>query len=115
MGEVRKVLVKYDKDKNGRLDAAERKVAREELEKERKGGFGEGPKGGFGMGGNKGAPKAGEKIKPADVKSYPKAGLYDTSVLRTIFIEFENNDWEAEMAAFYHTDIEVPATLTVDG
>src|SRR5215218_4159896 len=46
MGEVRKVLAKYDKDKNGRLDAAERKAARAELEKDRKGGFGKGgPKG----------------------------------------------------------------------
>src|SRR3954447_10341225 len=44
MGEVRKVLAKYDTDKNGRLDAAERKAARADLEKERKGGgFGKGP------------------------------------------------------------------------
>lgn len=115
MGEVRKVLARYDTDKNGRLDATERKTARKELESDRgKGGFGKGgPKGGFG--GNKGAPKAGEKLKPADVTGYPKAGLYDTSVLRTFFLEFENDEWEAEMAAFYHTDIEVPATLVVDG
>src|SRR4051794_12270530 len=85
-GEVRKVLAKYDTDRNGRLDATERKAARKALEGERgKGGFGKGGfgKGGFGKGGNNGTPKAGEKLKPADATAYPKAGLYDTSVLRT--------------------------------
>lgn len=115
MGEIRKVLAKYDVDKNGRLDAAERKVAREALEKERKGGgfgFGKGGPGGGKMGSKS---KAGEKVKVEDAKTYPKAKLFDTSVLRTFFLEFENDDWESEMAAFYHTDIEVPATLVVDG
>ena len=44
-----------------------------------------------------------------------KAPLYDTGVLRTIFLEFENAEWEKELEAFYNTDVEVPATLTVDG
>jgi spore coat protein CotH len=35
--------------------------------------------------------------------------------LRTLFLEFENPDWEAEMADFNNTDVEVPATLRVDG
>ena len=41
--------------------------------------------------------------------------LYDTNVVRTIFFDFENKDWEAELADFYRTDVDVPATLTVDG
>ena len=41
--------------------------------------------------------------------------LYDPDVLRTIFLEFENADWEDELAAFYNTDVEVPAVATVDG
>jgi spore coat protein CotH len=49
------------------------------------------------------------------VKSYPKASLYEPTVLRTLFLEFENSDWEAELADFKGTDVEVPATLTVDG
>jgi spore coat protein CotH len=49
------------------------------------------------------------------VKLYPKAGLYEPTVLRTFFLEFEDKDWEAELADFYHTDVEVPATLIVDG
>jgi spore coat protein CotH len=41
--------------------------------------------------------------------------LYDTGVLRTIFLEFENADWEKELEEFKNTDVEVPATMTVDG
>jgi spore coat protein CotH len=36
-------------------------------------------------------------------------------VLRTLFFEFPNEDWEDELAAFHNTDVEVPATLRVDG
>jgi spore coat protein CotH len=41
--------------------------------------------------------------------------LYDTGTLRTLFLEFESADWEKELEAFYSTDVEVPATVTVDG
>ncbi len=30
------------------------------------------------------------------------------------FLEFEDTDWEAQLADFYHTDVELPATLIVD-
>ena len=53
----------------------------------------------------------GRRVRPADVRSGGKAPLYDTGVLRTIFLEFENADWEKELEAFYNTDVEVPATL----
>jgi len=36
-------------------------------------------------------------------------------VLRTVFIEFDTETWKEEMAKFKNTDIEMPATLTVDG
>ncbi|MBI3823454.1 MAG: CotH kinase family protein [Planctomycetes bacterium] len=76
------------------------------------GGFG----GGFGKGGARDPAKPGPKVEPKDVKNYPDAKFYDTSVLRTIFIDFDNKtDWEAELADFYHTDVQVPATITVDG
>src|SRR5690606_14466604 len=41
--------------------------------------------------------------------------LYDPTVLRTLFLTFENEDWEQELEAFNNTDVEVPATLVVDG
>ncbi|MFO0842950.1 MAG: CotH kinase family protein [Gemmataceae bacterium] len=59
--------------------------------------------------------KPGPKVTPAEVANHPKAGLYDPTVLRTIFMDFEDKDWEAELADFKGTDVEVPATLTVDG
>jgi hypothetical protein len=58
----------------------------------------------------------GPKLSDADVKTYPASvSLYDPDALRTIFIEFELPDWEQELEAFWHTDVEVPATLRVDG
>ena len=33
--------------------------------------------------------------------------MYDANVLRTIFLEFENEDWEAELADFKSTDVDV--------
>ena len=59
--------------------------------------------------------KPGPRVSPEQVKSYPNVPLYEPMVLRTLFLEFDDADWEAEMADFYHTDIAVPATLTVDG
>jgi spore coat protein CotH len=47
---------------------------------------------------------------------YPReVPLYDAGTLRTIFIEFEHPDWEQELEAFWHTDVELPAALRVDG
>ena len=113
--EERKVVAQFDKNGDGRLDNAERKAARESLAAEPAGrGFGRRGGGGFGRGGmTPGSP--GPKVTPADVKNYPNAPLYDPGTLRTVFLQFENADWEKELAAFYHTDVEVPATLTVDG
>ena len=49
------------------------------------------------------------------MKNYPDKGLYEPTVLRTVFLEFENKDWEKELQDFHGTDVEVPATLIVDG
>ena len=57
----------------------------------------------------------GPQVSPDDVKNYTELELYDRQVLRTLFLEFENDDWEKELEAFKPTDVEVPATMTVDG
>jgi spore coat protein CotH len=101
-----------DKDKDGKLDQSEL-VAAFSLLMPAPPGFG--PPGGFGGRGNREPPKPGQRLSPADVKAYPHSGLYDPTVLRTFFLEFEDDDWEAELADFKGTDVEVPATLTVDG
>ncbi len=105
----RKMVAEFDKDGDGILNAEERKAAREELSKNppRR----RGPRGGrrFEPG------KPGQRISADDVKSYPDTTLYDPNTLRTLFLEFENDDWEQELAVFKPTDVEVPAKLTVDG
>lgn len=114
-GQTRKILKDFDKDKNGWLNAEERKEAREVAKSGGRGGKGGfGPPGGFGRGKQE-PPKPGPKVKPNEVQNYPGKPLYDPNVLRTIFIDFENADWESEMEDFHGTDVEVPATVTVDG
>ena len=117
----RKLLEQFDKDTNKRLDKDERAAAREFLKAN------PAPQGGGPRGGGRGGPSGfgpreeqntpatpGARISPADVK--PESGdLYAANTLRTIFLDFENTDWEAELEAFHGTDVEVPATLTVDG
>jgi len=111
-GQTRKVVKDFDKNGDGWLNAEERQAARESVKKGG-GGFKGGFKGGFGGKGEEGKP--GPKVAPVDVTSYPKASLYEPTVLRTLFLQFENKDWEAELEDFHGTDVEVPATLTVDG
>ena len=124
-----KVVKMFDQDGDKRLNAAERKAAREYVLKERAGRGGpEGPGGGRrggpmgGPGGPMGPrgpqtpPEPGRKISPAEVKPAPAgAPLYDGRTLRTLFLDFESADWEKEMADFNNTDVEMPAKLTVDG
>jgi spore coat protein CotH len=62
-----------------------------------------------------GPAQPGEQVSPADVANYPDADLYDPTVLRMLFLEFENKDWEQELSDFHNSDVEVPAKLIVDG
>lgn len=117
-----------DFDTNGdkRLDTVERAEARAFLKKNpvgRQGGPGgrggfPGPPGGFrppGMGGEDEPGKPGPRVSPADVARETAGGLYSANAFRTLFFEFENSDWEDELQDFHGTDVDVPATLTVDG
>lgn len=114
MGQEIKLVNRFDGDKNGYLDLKERTEARKAIQEERgnRGGM-RGPGGGRGPMMTPGSP--GAKVDPAGVKTYPSAHLYDPGVLRTLFLQFENQDWEAELADFNNTDVDVPATLIVDG
>lgn len=118
----RKLVKQFDKDGDGRLNKAERQAARQSLQANGgggRGGFGPnvgfGPRGGFGGRGNQPPPQPGPRVSPAEAKTYPTAALYEPTVLRTLFLNFENADWEAEMADFHGTDVDVPGNLTVDG
>ncbi len=130
MGEERKVVKDFDKDGDGRLNPEERKAARESIKKNggaNRGPFGFGPPGGgpggpgaggrppfFGGGDEPGKP--GPKVAKEDAKPAPAdRPLYDPTTVRTLFLDFDTPQWESEMADFNNTDVEMPATLTVDG
>ena len=116
MNQEMPVLKKFDGNSDGWLSANERKAAREYLQRERtegRGGrMGRRPGGGRD---NQPPPQPGLKVSPADVKNYGDAPFYAPDVVRTLFLEFENADWEKELSDFHNTDVEVPAKLTVDG
>jgi hypothetical protein len=104
------LVARFDRNGDRRLDYAERTQAREylaahpELRRPVRGG----------RINRTGGP--GPKVAPAGVKTYPATvGLYAGDALRTLFVEFERPDWEQELAAFWHTDVQLPATLLVDG
>lgn len=135
MGGVReetKLVKKFDKDGNGWLNNEERKAAREYLKTQpRRGPFGRGGPGGppgfgpegpppfgpgrMGPGGPAEPAQPGVKLAPETVRKYADEPIYDMNTVRTLFLEFENADWEQELADFYNTDVEVPAKLTLDG
>jgi hypothetical protein len=120
MKEERKVVAQFDKDGDERLNRDERAAAREFLKQNpapRRGGPPGGMRGPGGPGeqGEAKPPVAGARVSLDSVKPATSAGLYATDTLRTFFLEFENEDWEAELEQFHGTDVEVPATLTVDG
>lgn len=122
MGVERKLVKDYDKDGDGRLNKEERQAARAFLkaDREKNPRGGGGPPGGFpgpgpGPGGESEPVKPGPHIDPSEARNFPGRKLYDPDVLRTIFLDFEEEDWEAALTDFHGTDVEVPATLTVDG
>ena len=117
-----KLVEQFDKNGDGWLNIEERKAARESLKQQNNnrgpGGPG-GRRGGFGPPGfgreKQSPPQPGAKLSVGDVKSFPDAPIYASNVVRTLFLEFENTDWEKELADFKNTDVEVPAKLTADG
>src|SRR5687767_8684645 len=92
-----KIVKQYDKDGDGRLSREERKAARSAVG----GSQSVRPFRGTGASGS-----AGRRVAPADVRPYPSTPLYDLGTLRTIFLQFEDADWERELADFHNTDVE---------
>ena len=119
----REILEQFDADKSGWLNQEERGKARTFLksdEGQQAGGRGFGGPGGRRGGGRGGrgqleTGQPGPKVSPSDVPAIEGKTLYDRSVVRTIFLEFENEDWEKELEDFHGTDVDVAAKLMVDG
>ena len=128
------LVEKFDADKNGTLNTEERALARKEivrLQSSNQGRRRGGPPGGgppgvghqvvdlavAGLVAVAIAPLASRALKslPEDVQNFSSEGLFDPDVLRTVFLTFEADDWEKELQDFKPTDVEVPATMMVDG
>ncbi len=117
------VAERFDADGNGWLDRAERDKARawvaENVRRRGPGGPGGRGPGGGGPGGREEVsdepPIEPERLAPDGVTAYRDRGLYEPTVVRTLFLDFAHDDWADELTAFYRTDVEVPATLTIDG
>ena len=109
------LVEQFDQDNDGRLNKTERALARKEIVRLQASGQGRrrGPGGPGGR--NRVAGKPGPQVNPEDVVNFSSEGLFDTSVLRTIFLTFESDDWEKELQDFKPTDVEVPAKMMVDG
>lgn len=110
-----KLRDRFDRDGDGRLNQAERQAARTFINTER--AEGRGPRRpGFRFRNDNWQPAGpGAQLSPESVPWHPDRPLYDPAILRTLFLRFENEDWEQELADFYRTDVEVPAELTADG
>jgi hypothetical protein len=59
--------------------------------------------------------KPGERVSPAAGAASTGWSLFDQKTLRTVFLDFDDSDWEQELTDFARTDVLVPARLTVDG
>lgn len=107
----KKLVQRFDKNKNARLDSAERAAAIEWIVEDKK----KNPPRRRGRG-SKFEPKmASYKVAKDSVATHKDKPLYDTSVVRTMFLDFANPKHDEHMKLFYRTDIDEPATLTVDG
>lgn len=102
------LTAQFDRDGNGRLDASERQAAREYAES--LGLSRRGRRFSYDY-----AASPGPAFPPEKARPYPTSSFFDEGALRTLFLTFENNDWERELMAFKNTDVDVPAELTVDG
>jgi hypothetical protein len=100
------VVEQFDANGDGWLNADERKAARAAV-------VGTGYRRRGGSAATIVVP--GVVLTPAQVKRYGAEPLYDLATLRTLFISFQENDWEQELTDFYRTDVDVPATVIVDG
>ncbi len=92
---------KFDLDGDGLLDATERAAALASIGRTVRQTV---------------AGQPGPSLTPDDVTVYPESdALYDPTTIRTIFLTMPEDDWEAELEAFYNTDVYLTGTVEVDG
>lgn len=101
-----KLVEQYDIDKDGKLTGDERKAALESRGEV----YIPNQRAGTPVGDIQDDVKNSLAATPEDAPPF-----YDAGTLRTLYLRFHNEDWYAQLNAFYRTDVEVPADLVVDG
>ena len=112
-----KLVDKFDADKDGWLNQTERKAARESHQSNRQGPRGRrgGPPRGFGFGRAQEPGTPGPRVAKEDVEPISNASLYDPTSCARSSSSSRTRTGKQELADFHGTDVDVPATLTVDG
>ncbi len=101
-----KIVANFDTDRDSKLTGDERKAALES----RGEAYSPEQRAGTPTGDIQSDLKSSEAVASDD-----SLGLYDAGTLRTLYLRFHDEDWYAQLNAFYRTDVEVPAELVVDG
>jgi hypothetical protein len=106
-----KIINRFDTDKDGRLNDAEREAARKYVHQSR------GEAGASRPSGYTSPNSTHEDDLKASLAAQPSGDpdLYDANTLRTIYLRFHDADWYEQLGDFYRTDVDVPADLIVDG
>ncbi|MDE0935123.1 MAG: CotH kinase family protein, partial [Mariniblastus sp.] len=108
----RDLIGEFDVDKNNRLEGEELKLALESVADQP-------PQ----RRGPKRRPRGRETVKPSQpgreiskesVVNFPNLPLYDATILRTVFIDIESDQWEKDMASLKDYGVDIEATVTVD-
>jgi len=107
-----KVTARFDRDANGWLNREERHAARATLAKE---AAERGPSGRPEPRPGIEPTRPGPRMSPDSVRTFPNVPAFDPDTVRTLFLDFEDADWEKALTDFRFTDVDVPAKLTVDG
>ena len=108
----RDLIGEFDTNKNGRLEGEELKLALKSVANQppRRRGPTRRNRGGE----NAKPNEPGREISKESIDNFSDRPLYDATILRTIFIDIESDQWEKEMASLKDYGVDLSAKVTVD-
>mgnify|MGYP002628111462 CR=1 FL=1 len=109
---MRDLVDEFDADKNGRLEGNELKLALQSIANQptqRRG-----PPRRNRSRENAKPNEPGRAISKDSIENFSDRSLYDATILRTIFIDIESDQWEKEMASLKDYGVDLAAKVTVD-
>ena len=108
----RDLIGEFDADENGRLEGVELKLALESVANRPPQRRGPSRR-------NRGREnpmpnEPGREISKDSIDNFSERSLYDATILRTIFIDIDSDQWEKEMASLKDYGVDLSASVTVD-